>query len=47
MDIAGLSKLTGDTITLIIGVLAFLVGLSYRVGIWFLIDNSLRNSGSL
>jgi hypothetical protein len=29
MDIAGLSKLSADTITLIVGILAFLVRLSY------------------
>ena len=29
MDIAGLSKLSADTITLIVGILGFLVSLSY------------------
>jgi len=30
MDIAGLSKLSGDTITLIVGILGFLVSPLYR-----------------
>jgi hypothetical protein len=47
MDIAGLSKLTGETITLIVGVLGFLVGPSYKAGIWVLIGYSPRNLGSL
>ena len=44
MDIAGLSKLSGDTITLIVGILGFLVSLPCRIKTWFLNELYPRNS---
>jgi len=47
MDIAGLSKLSADTITLIVGILGFLVSPLYRARTRLLNDRSLRNSDLL
>jgi len=44
MDIAGLSKLSGDTITLIVGILGFLVSLLRKIKIWLLNELYPRNS---
>jgi len=47
MDIAGLSKLSADTITLIVGILGFLVGPLYRAKTRLLNNYSPRNSDLL